>query len=246
MTEVQIKDKEIVVPGEVLANGMGYVPGYGSYREGEKIISERLGVVSVDGRAIKLIPLSGRYLPKKGDTIICKVVDVTLNGWRMDTNSAYQAMLSLKEATSEFITRGADLRRYYDIGDYVVCKVSNVTSQMLVDVMMKGPGLKKLKGGRVIEVNPHKVPRIIGKHGSMISMIKEATGCWIIVGQNGMVWLQGEPHAELLALQAIRMIQSESHLSGLTNRMKDSLEKASGKKLEIRQEIRQEFEARQE
>ncbi|MFC1769148.1 exosome complex RNA-binding protein Rrp4 [Nanoarchaeota archaeon] len=236
MVDVKVKDKEIVVPGEVLAQGMGYVPGVGTYREGERIISERLGLVSIDGRAIKLIPLSGRYLPKKGDTIICKVFDVTLNGWRMETNSAYQAMLSLKEATSEFIARGADLRKYYDIGDYVVCKVSNVTSQMLVDVMMKGPGLKRLKGGRIIEVNTHKVPRIIGKHGSMISMIKQATGCWITVGQNGLVSIQGEPDAELLAVKTVRMIESESHLAGLTNKVKDFLEKATGKKIEVKAE----------
>ncbi|HLC65494.1 MAG TPA: exosome complex RNA-binding protein Rrp4 [Candidatus Nanoarchaeia archaeon] len=240
MTDVQVKDKEIVVPGEILAKGMGYVPGAGTYRNGEDIISERLGVVSIDGRAVKLIPLSGRYLPKRGDTIICKVVDVTLNGWRLETNSAYQAMLGLKEATSEFIARGADLRKYYDIGDFLVCKVSNVTSQMLVDVMMKGPGLKKLKGGRIIEVNSYKVPRIIGKHGSMISMIKEATGCWIIVGQNGLVWLQGEPPAELLAIHTIRMIESESHLGGLTSRIKDFLEKETGKKLEVKLEVKTE------
>lgn len=236
MVEVKVKDKDIVVPGEILADGMGYVPGVGTYREGEAIVSERVGVVSIDGRAIKLIPLSGRYLPKRGDTILCQVVDVTMNGWRLETNSAYQAMLSLKEATSEFIARGADLRKFYDLGDYLVCKVSNVTSQMLVDVMMKGPGLRKLNGGRVISVNCNKVPRIIGKHGSMVSLIKEASGCQIIVGQNGLVWMQGNPEGELLAVRTIRMIETESHITGLTNRIKDFLEKTTGKTLEIRME----------
>jgi len=81
------------------------------------------------------------------------------------------------------------LTKYFDIGDYVMAKIINVTSQKLVDVTMKGPGLRKLKGGRIIQVNPYKVPRIIGKAGSMVTMIKDATGCRILVGQNGLVWI---------------------------------------------------------
>ena len=227
MSKMNIKDKDIVVPGEILAVGMDSFPGPGSYREGDNIIASRLGLVQLDGRTIKLIPLSGRYIPKNYDIIIGKVVDVNISGWRLDTNSPYSAMLSMKEATSQFIARGADLTKFYDIGDYVACKVINVTSQKLVDVTMKGMGLRKLKGGRVIEVASNKVPRIVGKEGSMISMIKDATKCSIIVGQNGIVWISGTPEGELLAVEAIRKIEEESHLSGLTDKIKEFLEKSS-------------------
>ena len=108
-----------------------------------------------------------------------------------------------------------------------MCKIVNVTSQKLVDVTMKGPGLRKLKGGRIIEVNPHKVPRIIGKQGSMVMMIKDATKCNITVGQNGLIWIDGEPMNELLALQTIRKIEKESHMSGLTDKIKEYLEKTN-------------------
>ena len=175
MSKIIVKEKEISVPGETLAIGMDVLPGAGTYREGENIIAKRLGLATIDGRTIKLIPLSGRYTPKMGDTIICEVFDVGFSGWRLDTNSAYSAMLSMKDATSEFIARGANLTQYYDLGDYIVCKIVNVTSQKLIDVTMKGPGLRKLKGGRIIEVDPNKVPRIIGKQGSMVGMIKDAT-----------------------------------------------------------------------
>lgn len=224
MSKIIVKDKEISVPGETLAIGMDTLPGAGTYREGEKIVANRLGLVMIDGRTIKLIPLSGRYIPKTGDTIICKVIDVSFSGWRLDTNSAYSAMMSLKDATSEFIARGANLTQYYDLGDYIVCKIVNVTSQKLIDVSMKGPGLRKLKGGRIIEVDPNKVPRIIGKQGSMVIMIKDATRCNITVGQNGLIWIDGEPMSELLAIQTIRKIEKESHLSGLTDKIKEFLE----------------------
>ena len=229
MSKMMVNEKDISVPGETLAIGMDVLPGSGTYRDGEKIVANRLGLAAIEGRTIKLIPLSGRYAPKTGDTIICKVIDVGFNGWRLDTNSAYSAMLSMKDATSEFIQRGANLTQYYDLGDYIVCKIVNVTSQKLIDVTMKGPGLRKLKGGRIIEVDPNKVPRIIGKQGSMVVMIKDATKCNIVVGQNGLIWIDGEPINELLAIQTIRKIEKESHTSGLTDKIKEFLEK-NGKK----------------
>lgn len=226
MTEnkIVVKEKEIVVPGETVAVGMESFPGNGTYREGDNIMAARLGMAHIDGRTIKLIPLSGRYMPKKFDVVVAKIVDVNVAGWRLELNSPYSAMLSMKEATSQFIERGADLTQYFDIGDYVVCKIINVTSQKLVDVTAKGPGLRKLKGGRILQVTPNKVPRIIGKQGSMVSMIKDATGCHITVGQNGWISISGEPKAEFLAVEAIKKIEKESHISGLTDKMKAFLD----------------------
>lgn len=237
MSKLLIKEKEIAVPGEHLAEGMDYLPGTGTYREGENIIGSRLGLVVIDGRAIKLIPLSGRYSPKRGDTIICRIYDILMSGWLADTNSAYTSMLNIKDASSEYIPKGVDLTKYLNFGDFIVCKITNVTSQKLVDITMKGPGLRRLIGGRIIKVNANKVPRIIGKKGSMVSMIKQATDCKIIVGQNGVVWLLGEdPKMELLAVDTIKMIERESHISGLTDKVKSQLEKETGRKIEIRLE----------
>ena len=217
--EILMKDKEIVVPGEHIAVGMNFLPGNGTYRAEDKIIARKLGMVSIDGKVIKLISLSGAYNPKIKDKVIAKVTDVLMSGWRVNIKSPYSAVLTLKDATSEFIQRGADLTQFYALGDDIVCQIVNVTSQKLVDVSMKGPGLRKIRGGRIIQVAPRKVPRIIGKDGSMVGMIKDTTKCNIIVGQNGLVWLDGEPEQELKALQAIRKIEEEAHLPGLTERI---------------------------
>jgi len=231
MSEFIVKEKDIVTPGEILAKGMDNFPGYGTYRENEEIYSSRVGIVYIDGRAIKVIPLSGVYMPKVGDTIIGKVIDIAFSGWRIDTNSAYSAMLSLKDATSDYIVKGADLKQYHDLGDYITVKITNVTSQKLVDVSMRDPGLRKLTGGRLFRVNTNKVPRIIGKKGSMVSMIKNATGCRIVVGQNGIVWISGEIESEFIAMDTIKRIEKESHIAGLTNTIKEYLEKKTGKKI---------------
>lgn len=226
MGEIKAKDKEVVVPGETLAEGMEFLPSYGTRREGDKILASRLGLLTIDGKVLKLVPLSGVYFPKRGDTIIGQVTEILLTGWRIDTNCAYSAFLNMKDATSEFIARGSDLRKYFSIGDYVMAKITQVTSQNLIDLTMKGPGLRKLRGGRIIKVNANKVPRIIGKQGSMVSMIKKYTDCRILVGQNGIVWIQGEdPAKELLAVETTKKIEKEAHTKGLTDSINQFLEK---------------------
>src|SRR3989344_7691989 len=220
-----VKQKDIVVPGEVLADSIDYLPGAHTYRLNNAIIAKRVGLVDIEGRAVKLIPVSGRYLPKVGDKIIVKVVDITMSGWMTNINSAYTAMLNSKDIM-RFVRKGEDLTRYYDVGDYLCVKIFNVTSQNLVDITMKEPGLNKLNGGRVIYINPQKVPRVIGKMGSMVMMIKDKTKCLINVGQNGVVWIKGPaPEAEFAAVSAIKKVEDEAHLEGLTERMTAFLDK---------------------
>ena len=223
MGNLLMQDKSVVVPGEVIAEGLDFLPAAGTFRDGEKIIASKLGLISIDGRLVRLIPLAGKYLPKNGDVIIGTVMDVTFSGWRLEINSAYTAMLGIKDATSSFIMRGADLTKFFTFGDFIAAKIINVTSQNLVDLTLKGPGLRKLGEGRIIYVNPHKVPRIIGKQGSMVMMLKESTGCNIVVGQNGVIWISGKPEDEMKAVSAIRKIEAESHMPGLTERIKDHL-----------------------
>jgi len=102
--------RKVVVPGEVLAEGMGYLPSYGTYRQGENVLASKIGLVQISGRALKIVPLSGDYLPKRGDVVIGKVVDVMMSGWRIEFNCAYSAVLSMKEATSTPLSRSRSSR----------------------------------------------------------------------------------------------------------------------------------------
>lgn len=217
--------KGIVLPGDVIAEGMDYIPGKGTYRKDEKILAMQVGLLNTEGRVLKVIPLSGKYSPKVGDTIIGRVINILMSGWTIDTNSAYQALLGLKDGVDAFVPKGADLTRYYDIGDYVVCKIVNITSQKLIDLSTKGSNITKLSEGRIITVSPSKVPRIIGKAGSMINVIKEKTGAKIIVGQNGIVWLRCDnPVMEVLTVKAIHFIEDNAHIHGLTDEVTKMLD----------------------
>lgn len=225
MGKLLVKDKDIVVPGEELATGMDFLPATGVFREAEKLVASRMGIVSVSGRLVKLIPLAGIYIPKKDDNVIGKILDMTMSSWFVDINYFNDAVMSLREVR-DFIPRGADLSGYYDYGEWILAKVSRVSKNKSVEIGMKGPGLMKLEKGRIIQVNPAKVPRIIGKQGSMISMIKEKTNCKISVGQNGYIWLKGEDaDKEALAVETIYLIQKRAHETGLTEKIKEFLEK---------------------
>ncbi|MBU1200866.1 MAG: exosome complex protein Rrp4 [Nanoarchaeota archaeon] len=231
MGKLLVNDKDIVVPGEIIAEGMDFLPSTGTYRHKDNILADKVGLLSVDGKVLKTIALSGKYLPSRNDTVIGRVIDILMSGWRIDINSAYTAVLPLQEASFDYIQKGADLSKFFALDDYVVGKIIRVTSQNLVDFTMKGPGLRKLYGGRIISVSPTKVPRIIGKQGSMVSMIKDTTGCKITVGQNGLIWIEGEPEQEVITVNTIRKIEREAHKNGLTEEIKSYLDK---NKIEIK------------
>lgn len=231
-SKLLVNDRDVVIPGEELAKGLEYLPSDGTYRLDDSIYSKIVGLVKVDGKVLKVRSLKGGYLPRRNDVIIAKVTDMMSAGWFIDTFSPYSALLPLKEGSSDFIQRGADLSRYFDVNDFVVVKVLSVNSQKQVDVTIKGPGLRKIKGGRLFKINSQKVPRVIGKQGSMIHMIKDLTGTQITVGQNGIVWIKGDdPLMENLAEETVKKIEEQAHISGLTDKINEWLkEKVGGKK----------------
>ena len=229
MGKILFKDKDLVVPGDVLAEGMDYLPSGGAIRDGDRIIANHLGLVSLDNRFVKVISLTGKYIPKRGDTVIAEVVDMGFSGWYLNIGGPYEASLMMRDV-AEFVERDSDLSQIFNFGDIVIAKVDKITRNKNINLTTKGPGLRKIIGGKIISVIPSKVPRVIGKQGSMVSMIKQHTNCKIMVGQNGVVWIQGDsPENELLAIQAIKKIEEEAHLPGLTDNIKKFLESKTGK-----------------
>ena len=222
MGELLVKAKEIVVPGQELATGMDFLPANGTYREDDKIISSQLGLVNVDGRLIKIIPLNGKYVAKRGDTIIGRIVDMSFSNWYVDIGCANDAVMSSRDST-EFVEKGADLSQYYSFNEYISAQVTK-TTRSTIEITMRAPGLRKLGPGKMLRVAASKVPRIIGKQGSMITLIKDRTGTRIIVGQNGLIWIQGDPENVMIATEAIQTIEKKAHLDGLTDEITKFLE----------------------
>ncbi len=220
--------REIVAPGEVLVSGDEFLPGEGTRRDGRDIIASRFGLAEKSGRLVKIISLSGIYMPRRGNIIIGRIMDITFNGWIIDINAPYLSFLPITECPRYF--NRYELGENADIGDMMVCKVDNVKPKG-VDLTIMSKGLGKLESGMIMHINPNKVPRVIGKEGSMINIIKEDTKCDIVVGQNGVVWVRGESiDAELSAKEAILFVTEKSYMEGLTEKTKEFLEKRKGEK----------------
>jgi exosome complex component RRP4 len=213
-SELLVKERQLVIPGEPLAAGLDFLPSQGSFRDENQIKSKILGLARIKDRFVGVIPLSGVYIPKPRDGVIGFIEDMQTTMWIVDINSPYTALLLLGEAVGEYVDLNkTDISVYYDIGDVIYSKVLNVSKTKRVQLTMDDHRTRKLIGGRILKITPSKVPRVIGKAGSMIEMIKDKTKCKIIVGQNGIIWIKGENEA--LATRAILTIERESHTSGL-------------------------------
>lgn len=222
-----MKENSVVIPGEFLGERKGRKLGQGIYLEGDKAFSRFLGVPRINDVEMSVVPLAGVYLPYYGDRVIGIVESVEVSGWVVNINSPYSAFLPLSEGVAGFVdTQRTDLTRFFDIDDIILCVISRVTKNKTVQASMDDMNARKLVGGVVIKVTPSKIPRIIGKAGSMITMINEKTKCDIVTGQNGLVWIRGENKAK--AIEAIVMIEKESHLSGLTEKIEKMLSGSNG------------------
>ncbi len=217
--------REIVVPGQVLTEE-DMKPGIGAYRDDGKILAATLGIKNVGGGFASVIPLGGRYIPRVGDIVIGRITDVGPSNWLIDINSSYPAPMHVNEVP--WHVEFGETANFLQAGDAIIVRVIRVTEVKRIQVTMEGPGLRKLKGGQIVDISHSKVPRVIGTNGSMISLIKKYTGCRIVVGQNGRIWVDGEPDDILLVLGTIKMIEEQAHVYGLTNKVKEYLQKAKG------------------
>ena len=218
--------REIVVPGDLLSES-GLKAGPGTYVESGHIYAAQLGIKTTRSDVVGVIPLSGQYIPIRGDMVIGKIVDMGASNWYVDINAAHQSSLHVNEVPwrVEFGETG----KFMTVGDLVSLKIVGVDELGKVQISMKEHGLRKLAGGVVIEVAPSKIPRVIGRSGSMIQMLKNATSCRIYVGQNGRIWVDGDLDSMLKAIDAIKLIEAEAHSTGLTEKVEKLLGQKSGK-----------------
>jgi exosome complex component RRP4 len=225
--------RQIVTPGDLIAEG-DYVAGENAYTEDNKIYASRVGIVEYENKKINIVALRAFYIPKIGDIVIGTVIEVGFSGWTIDINAPYSALLRASEVLSRpFRPQKDELSQVLSMGDLVVAKITSFDRSHDPQLSVSEPGLGKITRGQIIRVTSTKIPRIIGRKGSMVSMITQETGCQIILGLNGVILVTAKnPEDEELALMAIRKIDEESHTSGLTDRITQMLKEEKTKQEE--------------
>jgi exosome complex component RRP4 len=230
---ILLEKRQLVTPGDLIAEGE-YIAGENTYSENGKIYAARVGIVEYETKKIDVVALKAFYMPRTGDIIIGTITEVGFNGWTVDINSPYIALLRASDVLSRpFKPQKDDLPQVLDAGDLVVAKVVSYDRTHDPQLTVAEPGLGKITRGQIVKITPTKIPRVIGRKGSMISMIKQETGCNIILGLNGVVLITGKTmEDEQLAMKAILKIEQESHTSGLTDRITQMLKEEKTKKEE--------------
>ncbi len=213
-------ERVLVLPGEEI-DSHGLKPGPGTYRVGGKVYASVLGLLSPRPPLIQVVALSGRYIPHPHDVVLGIVTDVQTTFWLLDIGAPRWAPLHMTGTPWQVDVGETD--RFLRVGDAVVVEVESLEATGRIGVTMNGEQLGKLEGGTIVHISPARVPRVVGRAGSMIQTITEHTGAKLAVGQNGRIWVSGSPEAIRRVSEVLRMIDEDGQRAGLTERVESYL-----------------------
>ena len=217
--------RKYVIPGDVVTTGP-FRPEQNVILEGEKIISTAVGISEIYEDSVRVISLTGKYIPKIDDLVIGKINSHTSLSWELDINSCYVGFLPAQDVFGrDFSAHADELSTKLKTGDLVAARIANFDRTRDPLVTISDRDLGAIDSGVLVKISPSKVPRLIGKRGSMIQMIEMATNAAVTIGQNGWVVVSCEtPEGLLKAKKAIEMVDQKAHVANLTDQIKEMLE----------------------
>ncbi|MEK6944529.1 MAG: exosome complex RNA-binding protein Rrp4, partial [Thermoproteota archaeon] len=189
-------------------------------------IATVIGISEISDDGVRVNPLTGMYIPKSSDLVIGKVVSHTSLSWEVDINSCYVGILPAADVFGrDFSAHADELTSKLDKGDLIAARIVNFDRTRDPLITIADRELGKIESGTLIKISPSKIPRLIGKRGSMIQTVEMATHAVITIGQNGLIVVSCDDSNGLLkAIKAIRMIEEEAHMANLTDKVKEMLE----------------------
>ena len=188
---------EFVIPGDIIVTG-SYTPEQNVILEGDKIMSTAIGFCEIEDNRVNVIPLTGFYIPEIDNFVIGKVISHSSLSWDVDINSYCTSMLPASDIFGrDYSPANDDLSLKLGVGDIIAARIVNVGGTRDPLITIAGQNLGKIDSGELIKISPTKIPRLIGKHGSMIQSIEAATNTTITIGQNGLIVLKYDNHVGL-------------------------------------------------
>ena len=219
----KFETRDIVVPGDLLYEGRART-GDNTYRHDGNVYATRVGLVNFNKDRVSVIALEAGFVPLVGDLVIGEVTDIELGQWKIDIGAEKDAILTINDAIGKPYRTYQDMPKILDIGDTVVAKIVDLDRSRTPILSIMGRELGKVRDGFIIKITPSKIPRLIGKKGSMINMILKESHCQVTIGQNGKILISGRTRDdEEMVVKVINKIEAEAHTSGLTNRIQEYL-----------------------
>lgn len=213
--------RRYVIPGDIIVQG-NFRPLMNVVKTDNSIIATRIGVAEAGRDGIKVIPLSGVYIPRVNDVVIGKIVDHSSLSWEVDIQSCFSAHLPAQDVFGrDFSPARDDMGRQLRIGDLITARIIAFDRTRDPMLTIQDKELGKIPRGEFLKISATRVPRLIGKRGSMIQTIEQATQTRVLIGQNGIIVVTGRNLEGIkLAVRAIRMVEDEAHTANLTQRIK--------------------------
>lgn len=219
----KFEPRDIVVPGDLLYDGRTR-NGDNTYRSEDKVYASRVGLVNYWNNMVSVIALEAGFNPLVGDLVVGEIKDIELGKWTVDIGASTDAILSVPDAIDSPFRSHIVMPEILDVGETIVAKIVDLDRRRTPILSILGRDLGKVNEGFVMRITPSKIPRLIGKKGSMINMILKETQCRVTIGQNGRVLISGRTREqEEMVVEVITKIENEAHTSGLTNRIQEYL-----------------------
>ncbi len=206
---------KLVIPGDVVAKG-NFRSWSNVFKKGEEYFSMFVGRAEVGGGRLRVIRLTGPYIPKIGDFVIGVVTDVQPLAATLDINSYVNGFIM----ANAFFKRRIDPSRYdlskkVNLGDLVAAKVQRIERGK--DVFLQPDQKWKVEGDAVFYISPAKAHYIYTSRSRIPSKIKELTGAEIRFGVNGVVVVKGDLKKIEMVKKALDVIELKYDLNGLYN-----------------------------
>ncbi|MBS7619951.1 RNA-binding protein [Candidatus Bathyarchaeota archaeon] len=220
--------RDLVIPGDLIFEG-NIRTGENTYRHQGKVYATRIGLVEYGHDMVSVIALEAGYVPLVGDLVIGEVIDLEADSWIVDINAPSDAVLNVQDAIGQPYKPDIEMPKILDVGETMVAKIVELDRKMTPILSILGKGLGKVEEGLLLKLTPSKIPRLIGKKGSMVNMILKETGCNIIIGQNGRILVSCKNRKqEEIVVKVIDKIEKEAHTTGLTNRIQNYIKELKG------------------
>ena len=203
-----VENKEIVLPGSLLTDN-NYKLGRGTYKENGKIYSSITGLVYFESEQIKVIPLKDTYSPNYGDLVIGRVTGSSYSSWSIDINSTYHGFLPTTELYDK---NEPNINNIINIKDMLLLRVANVDEINRVKLTLRSRGLGKFNQGTIIKVKQPTIHLLSEENAFLTTMIQEYTYTDVIIGKNGLIWINGLKENIERIIEIIELIEKEEPL----------------------------------
>ncbi|KAJ3313304.1 T-complex protein 1 subunit beta [Boothiomyces sp. JEL0838] len=153
-----------------------------------------------------------RYVPQPNEPVIGTIVNKYTDNYKVDLGSAVSGNLDVLAFEGAIKRNKPSL----NIGNVVFCRVVLADKDLepeleCVGLSGKSEGFGELQGGNIVTVSLRMARILMDPKNIILQEFAKHSSFEIVVGINGRVWINGDPHHVLVLSQLIKQCDSIAH-----------------------------------